>query len=105
MGVWTTPWCVVICRVGNASVIFNCFDAASVFMGIQNFKGCAIPMPSQTRTVVEAPTFQKQADKTWSETERLALMDWLATHPLAGEAIPGSGGARKAQWFCWWLCV
>jgi len=40
------------------------------------------------RTVVETSTFQKQADKLWSEDERLAFIDWIAANPLAGDVIP-----------------
>lgn len=50
------------------------------------------------RTVIETPTFQKQADKLWSERERLEFIDWIAANPLAGEVIPGAEGARKVRW-------
>lgn len=50
------------------------------------------------RTVIKAPTFQKQADKLWSEVERLAFIDWIAENPLAGDVIPGADGARKVRW-------
>lgn len=50
------------------------------------------------RTVVETPTFQKQAEKVWSEEERLEFIDWIAAHPQAGEVIPGAEGARKVRW-------
>lgn len=50
------------------------------------------------RTVIETPTFQKQADKLWSEAERLAFIDWIAVNPLAGDVIPGADGARKVRW-------
>jgi len=46
------------------------------------------------RTVIETPTFQKQAERLWSEAERLAFIDWIAAHPLAGDVIPGADGAR-----------
>ena len=49
-------------------------------------------------TVIETPTFQKQADKIWSESERLAFIDWIAVNPLAGDVIPGADGARKVRW-------
>lgn len=52
------------------------------------------------RTVIETPTFQKQAEKLWSETERLAFIDWIAANPLAGDVIPGADGARKVRWSC-----
>lgn len=51
-----------------------------------------------TRAVIETPTFQKQAEKLWSEDERLALIDWIAANPLAGDVIPGAEGARKLRW-------
>jgi hypothetical protein len=50
------------------------------------------------RTVIETPTFQKQADKICSESERLAFIDWIAVNPLAGDVIPGADGARKVRW-------
>lgn len=50
------------------------------------------------RTVIETPTFQKQAGKLWSEGERLAFIDWIAANPLAGDVIPGAEGARKVRW-------
>lgn len=50
------------------------------------------------RTVIETPTFQKQAEKIWSEEQRLAFIDWIASNPLAGDVIPGADGARKVRW-------
>ena len=50
------------------------------------------------RTVIETSIFQKQADKLWSEDERLAFIDWIAANPLAGDVIPGADGARKVRW-------
>ena len=50
------------------------------------------------RTVIETPTFQKQADKIWSESERFEFIDWISAHPLAGDVIPGADGARKVRW-------
>lgn len=49
-------------------------------------------------TVVETPTFQKQAALIWSESERIAFIDWIAQNPLAGDVIPGAEGARKVRW-------
>lgn len=49
-------------------------------------------------TVVETPTFQKQADAAWSEDERFAFISWIAEHPDAGDVIPGADGARKVRW-------
>ena len=50
------------------------------------------------RTVIETPTFQKQADKLWSEIERLEFITWIAGNPQAGDVIPGAEGARKVRW-------
>lgn len=50
------------------------------------------------RTVIETPTFQKQAGKLWSDDERAAFIDWIAVNPLAGDVIPGADGARKVRW-------
>lgn len=49
-------------------------------------------------TVIETPIFQKQAAKIWSESERMAFIDWIADNPLAGDVIPGADGARKVRW-------
>lgn len=50
------------------------------------------------RTVVETPTFQKQADAVWTAQEREAFVDFIAEHPDAGDVIPGADGARKVRW-------
>lgn len=50
------------------------------------------------RTVIETPTFQKQAEKVWTEAERLGFIDWIAANPEAGDVIPGADGARKVRW-------
>jgi hypothetical protein len=49
-------------------------------------------------TVVETPIFQKQAEKIWSESERMGFIDWISQNPLAGDVIPGADGARKVRW-------
>lgn len=47
---------------------------------------------------VETPTFTLDAKELWSEEDRGAFCAWLATHPDAGDVIPGSGGCRKVRW-------
>ena len=49
------------------------------------------------QTVAETPTFSRQADKIFSQDERLELIDFLARNPLAGDEIPGTGGVRKLR--------
>lgn len=50
------------------------------------------------RTVIETPTFENQADKIWSENERMAFIAWISNNPLSGDVIPGADGARKVCW-------
>ena len=50
------------------------------------------------RTVIETPTFKKQADALWNEDERLEYITWISSNPLAGDVIPGADGARKVRW-------
>jgi len=50
------------------------------------------------KTVVELPTFQKQAQRLWAEDERVAFIDWIAMHPDAGDVIPNTQGVRKVRW-------
>ena len=49
------------------------------------------------QTVAETPTFTRQADRLFSESERKELIDYLANHPAAGDEIPGTGGVRKLR--------
>lgn len=49
------------------------------------------------QTVVETPLFCRQAEKVFDEAERLELILLLASNPLAGSEIPGTGGVRKLR--------
>lgn len=49
-------------------------------------------------TIAETPTFVADADKLWSEEERMEFFVWLAASPEAGDVIPESGGCRKVRW-------
>lgn len=49
-------------------------------------------------TIAETPTFVAEADRLWSEKERLDFIAWIAANPETGEVIPGSGGCRKVRW-------
>ena len=49
-------------------------------------------------TVIETPTFQKQAEKIWNESERTEFINWIAKNALIGDVIPGAQGARKVRW-------
>jgi mRNA-degrading endonuclease RelE of RelBE toxin-antitoxin system len=50
------------------------------------------------RTVIETPTFQRQAQAVWSTQEREAFIDFIAENPDVGDVIPGADGARKVRW-------
>lgn len=49
-------------------------------------------------TIAETPTFKAEADRLWTEAERLQFFGWLAYNPDAGDVVPGSGGCRKVRW-------
>lgn len=50
-------------------------------------------------TVAEVDPFETTAKRAGlSETERVALIEFLAEHPDAGDLIPGTGGLRKLRW-------
>ena len=49
-------------------------------------------------TVIETPTFQKQADKLWSADERLEFISLIAENPIEGSVISRADGARKVRW-------
>lgn len=49
-------------------------------------------------TVIETPIFQKYSADIWSDAERDAFINWLASNPEAGDVIPGTGGLRKVRW-------
>jgi len=52
---------------------------------------------SQMQTVVETRHFVARAGKLLSENERDELIDFLATHPLRGDVLAGTGGIRKVR--------
>ena len=48
--------------------------------------------------VIETNEFRKQAEKIWSEDERLAFVSWISEHYEAGDVVPGADGVRKIRW-------
>lgn len=55
-------------------------------------------MQTKPVTVVETPSFLRQAAAIWDEEDRLALVDYIARNPESGDVIPGTGGVRKVRW-------
>lgn len=50
-------------------------------------------------TVCELQSFQRAAtDVGMTETEVRGLIDHLASHPMAGDVMQGTGGCRKLRW-------
>jgi len=49
-------------------------------------------------TVVETAEFLRAAKALLSESERTALVEFVAANPEAGELIPETGGVRKIRW-------
>ena len=53
---------------------------------------------SGDHTVVETPAFLHDARTLGvSQVERLAIVNWVAANPDAGDVIEGTGGARKLR--------
>jgi hypothetical protein len=49
-------------------------------------------------TIAEVPEFVRRAARLLSPEERMALLEYLAANPRAGDLIPGAGGVRKLRW-------
>ena len=48
-------------------------------------------------SVIETNAFIKSAAPLFTETEKAALISYLAANPFAGDEIRGSGGVRKVR--------
>ncbi|MGE4534342.1 transcriptional regulator [Halomonas sp.] len=49
-------------------------------------------------TIIETAMFRRYAEQVWQDNEREAFIAWLASDPLVGDVIPGTGGVRKVRW-------
>lgn len=49
-------------------------------------------------TVIESPFFLSKTVEFLDDETRQAFIDWIATNPLAGDLIKGTGGLRKVRW-------
>jgi hypothetical protein len=49
-------------------------------------------------TVIETHAFLRSTANILSDEERTKFIEWIATQPLAGDLIVGSGGLRKVRW-------
>lgn len=50
------------------------------------------------QTIVELPEFIRKSQGLFSEEEKRSLINYLASHPQAGDLIQGTGGIRKLRW-------
>ena len=55
-------------------------------------------MPSRLHTIIETPEYISRADKILGRDGRDQLVSFLAANPKVGDAIRGTGGARKFRW-------
>lgn len=49
-------------------------------------------------TIAETKLFLRQAERIWTDDERAAFVDFIASNPEAGDVIPDTGGIRKLRW-------
>ena len=49
-------------------------------------------------TIVELPEFLRNSDKLLKESERAGIVNYLASHPVSGALMQGTGGIRKLRW-------
>lgn len=49
-------------------------------------------------TIAEMRSFQRDADRIFTDHERDELADFIAVNPAYGDIIPGTGGVRKVRW-------
>jgi hypothetical protein len=50
------------------------------------------------QTVVETPEYIKQATNCMDNESRESFINYIAAHPLEGDLISETGGARKVRW-------
>jgi mRNA-degrading endonuclease RelE of RelBE toxin-antitoxin system len=52
----------------------------------------------KSQVVVETPEYIKQANLCMDAKSREDFINYIASHPKAGDLITGTGGARKVRW-------
>ena len=58
----------------------------------------ALPYNRSIYTVAETDVFIRYARNVWSTEDRDAFVTWIASNPLVGDVIPGTGGLRKVRY-------
>jgi mRNA-degrading endonuclease RelE of RelBE toxin-antitoxin system len=49
-------------------------------------------------TIAEMASFQRDADRIFTDEEREKFAEFVAVNPAFGDIIPGTGGVRKIRW-------
>ena len=50
------------------------------------------------QSIVELPEFLKKASDLLKDEEKASIINYLASHPRAGDLMQGTGGIRKLRW-------
>lgn len=54
-------------------------------------------MAASRHTVIETEAYLRTAEQIMTDAERVAVVDFFAASPQAGDVIPGAGGIRKVR--------
>ncbi len=57
-----------------------------------------VPVLVAPMTAVEIERFLKDSSELMTEADRIRLVIAVASNPLVGDLIPGTGGVRKLRW-------
>ena len=77
---------------------FGCVAKDRCLNGGRQTKLYSIGVYLDVQTVVETPAFLDDVRSLRvPDSERLAIVTWIAGHPDAGKVIEGTGGARKVR--------
>ena len=50
------------------------------------------------QTIVELPEYIRKSTSLLNESEKIGVINYLASHPKSGDLIKGTGGIRKFRW-------
>jgi hypothetical protein len=50
------------------------------------------------QTIVELPEYIRRASSLLNDSEKQGIINYLASHPLEGSIMQGTGGIRKFRW-------
>jgi len=50
------------------------------------------------QTIVELPEYIRRSSSLLNDSEKQGIINYLASHPLEGSIMQGTGGIRKFRW-------